>query len=202
MVGRVTHAILLWRLAKGERIGVLDTLASSTSLTSTLTSQLQLHMLSVLGIALVVVWSLSPIGGQATVRLMTIGLKDTIIADSFKYMVNNGILGAYDFGTTHEQGQESARIIFVAALMGPAATKSSTLDLWGNVKIPRIESYEGVAPMDNDGWYVTKGGNSNAYSSLIGIPIAGINDPAFIEYTTRIQTPYLSPKCSLTLVGP
>jgi hypothetical protein len=40
VVGRAVHAILLWRLEKGEHIVILDTLAGSTSLTSTVTSQL------------------------------------------------------------------------------------------------------------------------------------------------------------------
>ena len=38
VVGRAAHAVLLWRLERGERIGVLDLLAGSTSLTSTVTS--------------------------------------------------------------------------------------------------------------------------------------------------------------------
>ena len=38
IIGRATHAILLWRLEKGEHVGILDMLAASTSLTSTITS--------------------------------------------------------------------------------------------------------------------------------------------------------------------
>ena len=59
------------------------------------------------------------------------------------------------------------------------------------------ESYEGVAPMDDEGWYDTQGGDVDAYSSLIGISVAGINEPTFIDYSTRIQSPYLSLDCSL-----
>ena len=79
-------------------------LASSTSLTSTVSSQLQLRVVSLLGIALVAVWSLSPIGGQASVRLMTIGLNDTHIPDSFRYMVKNGHLGGYISVDMYAQG--------------------------------------------------------------------------------------------------
>jgi hypothetical protein len=82
----------------------------------------------------------------------------------------------------YEQGQSSANTVFVAALMGSAATKSSPLDIWGNVQVPRIEGYEGIAPMNDEGWYDTIGRDVNAYSSLIGIPISGINDPAFVNF--------------------
>ncbi|KAI0570113.1 hypothetical protein Alg130_11351 [Pyrenophora tritici-repentis] len=200
VVGRAAHAILLWRLEKGERIGILDTLASSTSLTSTVTSQLQLRSFSILGVALLIVWSLSPIGGQASVRIMTIGSKDTQIHETLWYMVNNGYLGSYSSGGMYSQGTSSAGAVFVAALMGSPATKASPLDLWGNVKIPRIEGYEGVAQMDGEGWYDTDGGNVDAYSSLIGIPITRINDSKFIDYFTKVQSPYLSLQCSITAV--
>jgi hypothetical protein len=189
--------MLLWRLEKGESVGVLDTLASSTSLTSTVTSQLQLRVLSVLGVALVAVWSLSPIGGQASVRIMTIGSKDTQVPDTFSYMTNNGYLGAYTPADMDQQGKSSAGVVFVAALMGSAATKSSPLDLWGNVKIPRIEGYEDAGPANDEGWYDVDARDVDAFSSLIGIPIAGINETNFIEYVTRVQTSYLSLQCYL-----
>jgi hypothetical protein len=172
-------------------------LASSTSLTSTIASQLQLRVFNFLGVALVTVWSLSPIGGQASVRIMTIRPKDTQITDTFPYMVNNGYLGAYQSADLMSQGQASAGVVFVAALMGSPATKSSPLDLWGNVKIPRIESYEESGPANDEGWYDTRAGNVDAFSSLIGIPMAGINESNFIDYVIRVQTPYLSLKCSL-----
>lgn len=106
---------------------------------------------------------------------MTIGTKDAQIPESLSYMVNNGYLGAYTPAAMFVQGLSYAGVVFVAALMGSPATKSSPLDVWGNVKMPRIEDYEGSAPMDDDGWYNIDGGDSDAYSSLIGIPIAGID---------------------------
>jgi hypothetical protein len=63
VLGRAVHAILIWRLENGERIGILDTLAGSTSLTSTFTSQLQLRRITLLGVTLIAVWALSPVGG-------------------------------------------------------------------------------------------------------------------------------------------
>jgi hypothetical protein len=176
---------------------MLDTLASSTSLTSTVTSQFQLRSLSIVGVVLLAVWSLSPIGGQASVRIMTTGPKDTHLHEPAWYMVNSGYLGEYSSAEMDIQGKSNAGAVFVAAAMGSPTTKASPLDLWGNVKIPRIEGYEGVAPMDNEGWYETGEGDVDAYSSLIGIPIASINEPKFIDYVTRVQSPYLSLQCSI-----
>ena len=55
ILGRATHTILRWRLESGERIGVLDTLAASTSLAGTLLSQFQLRAISLIGIILVLI---------------------------------------------------------------------------------------------------------------------------------------------------
>jgi hypothetical protein len=82
---------------------------------------------------------------------MTIGPRDTKIHDSVWYMVNSGYLGSYSSAATNLQGGAMAGVVFVAALMGSPATKSSPLDVWGNVKVPRIENYEQVAKMDLEG---------------------------------------------------
>jgi hypothetical protein len=128
---------------------------------------------------------------------MTIGSKDTQIHETLWYMVNSGYLGSYNSAGLFIHGRASAGVVFVAALMGSPATKSSPLDLWGNVKIPRIEGYEGISQMDGEGWYDTDGGDVDAYSSLIGIPIMGINDSKFVDFVTKIQSPYLSLQCSI-----
>jgi hypothetical protein len=112
-------------------------------------------------------------------------------------MVNNGLLGTYTPADMYIIGLSYAGFVFVAALMGSPTTKSSPLDLWGNVKIPRIEAYEGTARMNDEGWYDVESGDGNAYSSVIGIPIEGLNETGFIDYVTRIHSPYLSLQCSL-----
>ncbi|OAL43560.1 hypothetical protein IQ07DRAFT_523885, partial [Pyrenochaeta sp. DS3sAY3a] len=169
VLGRASHAVLTWRLAKGEKIGVLDLLAGSTSLTSTVTSQFQLRTFSFMSIALVAIWCLSPIGGQASVRLMSTGVKETKATTSHWYMVNSGYFGSYASGENGMHGMMTAGVLFVAALTGSAATKSSPLDLWGNIKIPRIEAYELEPPQDDEGWYTTEQGDSDRYASLVDI---------------------------------
>jgi hypothetical protein len=79
ILGRATHAIMLWRLERkgGERLGVLDTLAASTSFTNSVITQFRLRSINLLGLLLIVLWALSPIGGQATLRQISIGTKIT-----------------------------------------------------------------------------------------------------------------------------
>lgn len=189
-----------WRLECGERIGVLDTLAASTSLTSTFVSQFQLRTVSAFGIALMVVWALSPVGGQASLRQMTIGIRNSTYPATFNHFVHNGLTAEFvSSGSQVLWAQVNS--MFVSTIIGSAASRSSPRDAWGNVKIPRIEYYEDIAAPNKDGWFETSGGSSDTYTSLIGIPISGINSTGFTDYQTRIQTSYLQILCSQELMN-
>jgi hypothetical protein len=82
VLGRAAHAILVWRLERGELVGTLDVLAGNTSLTSTVISQLKVRRITFLGAILVLIWALSPIGGQGTIRQMTLGESLTVTPTS------------------------------------------------------------------------------------------------------------------------
>jgi hypothetical protein len=195
VLGRAVHAILLWRLEKGERIGILDTLAGSTSLISTVTSQLQLRRVNLLGVALIAVWALSPIGGQGSIRQTTIREDISVQPTPFNYVVPHGNMSMHiqDFDNSYEKFLET---VFIGALVGPPSIKSSPLDAWGNIKVPRIEHYENISQADDEGWYDTQGGNYSTYSSILGIPMSGTSSSKFIDYNVKIPSTYLHLDCS------
>lgn len=200
ILGRATHALLLWRLERGEEIVILDVLASSTSFTATVVSQFQLRAVSYFGIALVAVWALSPIGGQASLRQMGIG--ESIVAHPmpFAYMVHSGYANGYPMLYISRQRKELLNSIFNGAIVAPQTIRAAPRDLWGNVKIPRIEHYEAVnsTGKDGNGWFDTKEGTASSYTSIIGIPIAlGANASGYINHTMQIHTPYFFVNCSL-----
>ncbi|CAN9174694.1 unnamed protein product [Alternaria alternata] len=193
VVGRATHAILLWRLEKGERIQILDTLATSTSLTSTVTSQVRLRQVSVLSVLLVAIWALSPIGGQASLRQMSIETVMNRSDSSFQYVVPFKIL-AFASSTALDVSS-----LFIAAVLAAWATKASPVDIWGNVKIPKIEHYENTTEPDANGWFDIKIRNENltAYSSFVGISINGTRSKTEIaDYNFHLQTEYLHLTCA------
>jgi hypothetical protein len=178
-------------------MGVLDTLAGSTSLTATLVSQFQLRSVSVVGIALISIWALSPVGGQASIRQLTNGTRVQIEPTTFQYLVHSG-MGSSFVHSDRAQPIVYLNTLFKSSIIAPAAARATPLDPWGNVKIPRIESYENrSAVSDEDGWYNVVPGNASIYSSLIGIPISGVDASEFIDYATTIHTSYFNVKCSL-----
>lgn len=200
VLGRASQAILQWRLEKGEYTGILDMLAGSTSLTSTVISQLKLRLFSSFGLALVFVWTLSPIGGQACVRLMDIGTKITMQNDSFVYMIHSPDF--YKFGGSDTWSYRAITdTLFGSAVIAPPTVKSSPFDVWGHVKIPALEHHERVSEPDSEGWFDTRS-DQTEYTSLSGIPMSGINETRFIDYKTRIETQYFSLRCAWHVGSP
>jgi hypothetical protein len=196
VLGRATHAVLRWRLESGERCGILDVLAGSTSLTSTVVSLLQLRMVTFLGLFLATIWTLSPIGGQASFRQVTMGNKTFDRTTRFDYMVPDGFLQFND-GSDRPAWWRVIDNLFNAALIGPATTKSSPRDLWGNVKIPFIEALEETASVDKDGWLkvYTDQNTSTSFASLVGVPMTGLNGKDTVSMSMKLQTFYLVLDC-------
>jgi hypothetical protein len=193
VVGRATHAILLWRLQKGEKIGTLDILAGSTSLTSTVVSQFHMRLVSSVGLGLIAIWVLSPVGGQSSFRQISFGQANFVENAVFSHVVPGSGMWTPDVPIYKTQLDS----LYVVGIMSPES-KGYPRDTWGNIKVPRIEYYEGTSIPGDEGWYKTvKMGNDSleSYSSFIGIPIIGIDSPEFIDYSTTIQGMYFSLTC-------
>lgn len=199
VLGRAARYIFSWRLEKGARIGTLDLLADSTSLTATVISQFRLRMLNFFGLGLIIIWAWSPVGGQASFRQMTIGSKITSQSSAFNYMTHSGNLSNFDY-SDRASSWAIVNTLYVASLIAPANTKTSPRDTWGNIKIPMIEHYESSSSADNSGWYETEDGtnstNSGTYSSLVGIPVMGTNSSDYINYAFNTEAEYLHLECS------
>ncbi|OTA85288.1 hypothetical protein M434DRAFT_82742, partial [Hypoxylon sp. CO27-5] len=195
VVGRAAHAILIWRLEKGARVGTLDLLAGSTSLTSTVTSQFQMRTISLLGLILIVIWALSPIGGQASFRQITVGPKVKIETTNFTYMIHGGNMDQYD-GSDRSSTFGIINSLFVSSLISPLPARQSAVDTWGNVKIPLIESYEHGSIPDSQGWFATHQSNIT-YSSLVGLPISGFGGD-FIRHSWWNSPTNMTSNCSIT----
>jgi hypothetical protein len=83
--------------------------------------------------------------------------------------------------------------LFTASLLAPAAVKTSSVDLWGNIKIPYFSSLANVTE-DANGWkQIPQTNYTPSYSSIFGIPISGI--PAG-NATFNVQSTYVDLTCS------
>jgi hypothetical protein len=57
---------------RGTTVGLLEQLFGSTTVASTLKTQLMLRQYNFVAVLLLLLWSLSPLGGQGVLRLITV----------------------------------------------------------------------------------------------------------------------------------
>ncbi|KAI4606939.1 hypothetical protein J4E83_009850 [Alternaria metachromatica] len=151
-----------------------------------------LRTVSYVGLGLVAIWMLSPVGGQSSFRQITFGPKQHSESTTYTYVVPGPGMWAPDQFTT----ESILNSFYVAALLSPATKEASPRDAWGHAKIPRIEHYESTSSPDKEGWYSTDNGTGDSYSSFIGVPMSGIDSPDYADYAAKIEAMYFRPICS------
>jgi hypothetical protein len=135
---------------------------------------------------------LSPIGGQASLRQMSIETAVNRSDSSFQYVVPTKRVPS-GFATS-----SNAKNLLVSAMFAASSDKASPVDIWNNVRIPKIEHYEETTKPDGNGWFKTESRDDDPgpYSSFVGISIDGVqSDTTTTGYDFRLQTEYLQVMC-------
>jgi hypothetical protein len=187
VVGGAVRSIALWRLQCGSRIGVLDLLFGSSSLTGTLTTQINLRSFRPLIVPLVLVWTFSMIGGQAMDRLVTFAPIPMYGTSTIQYMDTNSSLPAIYYDGSSSYINAPADALFQSSLAAPISAKVAPQDNWGHLKVPFLEYLPSYLPSSPQTWIpVNPSNKSIMYSSLLGIPMADLStlDNATFVFTT------------------
>ncbi|KAI9714948.1 MAG: hypothetical protein M1812_006261 [Candelaria pacifica] len=174
------------RVEQGERVGVLEQLLGSRTFFNTFVTHFQLRAFNVLGIIIVALWALSPIGGQASLRVVTVGSSVVEHPASFQYLSIDS-----NWTLIGDAAQESlaTNSLFISSLASPLRTAS--IDIWGNLKIPMLEALNDSQASANDGWLSVP---ANAtYAALIGLPISALASK--VNSTFNLETSYWSLDC-------
>jgi len=171
---------------------------------STITTQYALRSFNTLGLSLVMLWILSPFGGQSALRLLSIASRLETTPVSVVY---------FDSGTQSQLALQvvssptsqisvsqwflQMNALYIASLLAPPDVKNGSMDLWSNVKIPFMSSY---TTESSNQWVETpKTGSPLEYSSLVGISIA----PKLHQNTTLLmESTYIELNCSDIGIGP
>ncbi|OIW29003.1 hypothetical protein CONLIGDRAFT_645147 [Coniochaeta ligniaria NRRL 30616] len=194
LVGRSLKGIGRFRAERGSRISTLWPLMNNKTMFDAFLSQWYLARFSAVASALVLLWALSPLGGQASLRLM---YKTNITAtyeQDLRYM-DSGVLGniyaKYVMLDSNDLGLEAQGLpltmpaLYQAALLQSLEYKQGPLDIWGNVKIPRLDMLN-QSLADADGWINFTTPNSvESFSSLLGLPILNISRTGVVEFTVE-----------------
>lgn len=184
---------MLWRLERGERLGLLDLLAGSTTVVNTILTQLSLRILNAASLILIIAWAISPLGGQASLRVMTVARQNTTTSAPMRYMSTNH---SYDPYVSGDLGSLATLMdgLFNAALLGPERIKNSPTDSWNNVKVPRLESLTSDHALLANNSRISVPGENETYASLIGLPVAGV--PVASNASFTVESFYWNLDCS------
>ncbi|KAI9685550.1 MAG: hypothetical protein M1822_004408 [Bathelium mastoideum] len=152
-------------------------------------TQIILGLPTFAGVLLVVFWALSPVGSQASLRIMNTANVPSYHNTTIQYQ--NSYFNYSYYGNGDDQTEvATGNALFTTSLLGPKATKESNLDTWGKLKVPMIEALDVAA--DGDGWKPVSA--NTTYSSLTGLLTTGSS--ASTNTSMNIETSYWSVVCS------
>ncbi|CAN9296662.1 unnamed protein product [Alternaria alternata] len=193
--GRSMKMIARYLAEKGTKLSTLELLMASQSVWGTVESQLLMRRLTLVGVNLLFLWTMSPLGGQASLRLMSRSTSTTENFSSLRYLSTGpgSAAWAMDSGTYVEMDGSLSQVeaLYAAALMGSEKVKKGPEDTWGNVKIPYMEAREG----SKEEWTILNSTTRRpeGYVSLVGIPVMG--RPKDRDGSFSLETTQLTVQC-------
>jgi hypothetical protein len=187
VVGHTVRQIGSWKLERGTSLGSLEQIMGSVALGSTIITQALLRRPNVLALLLLMTWALSPIGSQSSLQILTVAVHPTVSNSTVPYFNTDAVPG---FSEGDFWNGPSLNALFSSSLMAPASIRNSSMDLWGNVKIPDISRLPSLA--NSTGWTNIPGHNTT-YSSVLGIPLSNLSKQG--NTTFLLESSYIALDC-------
>ncbi|CAI0654279.1 unnamed protein product [Colletotrichum noveboracense] len=197
VLGRTIRSFAHWRLQRGERVGFLDSLLGSTTMTGTVTTMIDMKSIRWSSIVLVLIWAFSPLGGQAALRVLLKKPEAVVSFAELPYLDVNTSFPAQYIGSNIGNAQLPINSLVYSALGASGEVRQSSQDTSGNVKIPMIEPLLGRHSTKADEWITLNDEDraSITWSSLIGIPFGNISRTGRTSF--KLETSYLKMDCPI-----
>lgn len=199
VAGRFLHRVAAYKLEEGAAVMTLEYLLYCRSVFNAVTAPFTLRTFNALTVILVVMWSLSPLGGQASLRVITAGVLSTTVPRNFTYVAFVSPFTNGGPGSTTSSFLAPVNAAFMGSLFSSAATKASYQDLHGNIKIPIYEALTLSDPANSSNWRpVLSGlsGEETTWSSLTGLPVYGLEKSTISRF--NFNTAYMKTQCEVS----
>jgi hypothetical protein len=187
LMGRFFRHLGVYLAERGTTLGRIEQLIGCQSVFTALERQISLRSWSIVGLFSTLVWLLSPVGGQSALRLLAQENKNVSSIATVRYMdpestVNSSLIGA----SAMNSGRATYTSIFLAALLSSSKYQDTSMDLWGNVKLPMYSYIENTT---SDDWkpVSTQHGSNVTYGSLIGIPTVGTPSEGYSSFNIKAR---------------
>jgi hypothetical protein len=182
--------IASWRIQtrQGATIGFLQQCLGSQTISSAFITAIRLRAFDSFAVLSMVLWCLSPLGSQASLRVISIvdHYSETPIT-----MSTPNTFFEYQFSSSEAYGEAGTRVSspVLAAFSAASLLGTRNQDLWGGIRFPMMDNLETIG----NEWVDVPQTNNLTYSSLIGTPVGPL--PSFGNTSFTLPGSYLSISC-------
>lgn len=149
-----------------------------------------------MGITIVLLWLLSPLGGQSSLRLLDI-VEDNFVHQSPIHYFNASVTpcsSALDVSETARIDVPIVASLVQASLLQSVDALKSPVDIWNNIRIPRHQQLSPFTdPIPENPWVTIDATNNHTWTSLSGLMIQPL--PTDGVSTFAIESTYLDFSC-------
>ncbi|KAI8933271.1 hypothetical protein NX059_009901 [Plenodomus lindquistii] len=169
----------------------------SQSLVSTVGHTFALHSVDFLTIGLLVLWALSPLGGQSALRLVH-ETNSTMLENRSVFYADVDAPSEFPNESYNEDAFNRANAVLITSLMTADTLENSTVDTWNHPKIPRLEALEQAEEGNETArkWYAVDRSANYTYASLTGINVIHLSTTGSSNFTVPYEYMYLG--CGLS----
>lgn len=163
----------------------------SQSLAGSVMATYNLRNLNIISLAILLVWTLSPLGGQSSLRVLS-NSKAVVQSQVTIYGATAETIQYFGGSSSEVTTSSVINALFSASLLAPDNIRTGPVDSWGNYKIPAVKY---ISNLDSDTWYTTDpNSQSMNYSSLVGVPTWGLPKQGTVNFT--VTWPIFYTDCS------
>jgi hypothetical protein len=163
-----------------------EQLNRSQSLAAAIERIWTLRRFGAVSVSIFFLWAASPLGGQSLLGILTTTISHDLTTQQLRYLDSNvaSELSGASYVTSFGSMVNS---VYAAVLMAPQSAKQASMDSWGNVKIPVLDSFDidntqGQA-IKNGSWITMDQTKQANYSSLTGRIVVGISSDRISNLT-------------------
>lgn len=196
---RFFHSIARWAAERprGIRLAALEQVYGSQSFAGTIERVLFLRTNTLVAIATLLVWAMSPLGGQSSSRLVSRVSESEIDSVTAFYTDIRNTMSSGIGASALDDTRSLIYNIYTSSLMSPTVQRWGPVDMWERPKIPK---WNGSAGADEDGWSDIDSSQaaserSDKYSSLVGVNIHGLEYNNNTTYDIPVNSTYINLDC-------
>jgi hypothetical protein len=143
---------------------------------------------------MILLWALSPLGGQSALRLLQVSPRLASVNATIRYLpIDASSTTAMSSASGASIDWPSYASIYMTALTTSRRQQNSSQDLFGNVRIPSLDSLTPPLAVGNESWTTVNYRQEIPYSSMLGVPVVGI--PVTGNLSFNIVSRYLAIGC-------